>query len=127
MHFILESAYNTAMPRGVSWLHLLADALLILAGFWSAWQLRFGSGLIGAPLGVIEPRQWMTLALLSLPIWLLIFALHGLYYTRLKQAFAAEAGSLTHAVAEGLLASILITFFYRNLPDSRLALLLAVG
>jgi exopolysaccharide biosynthesis polyprenyl glycosylphosphotransferase len=69
----------------------------------------------------------MTLALLSLPVWLLIFALHGLYYTRLKQAFAAEVGSLTHAVAEGLLASILITFVYRNLPDSRLALLLAVA
>jgi exopolysaccharide biosynthesis polyprenyl glycosylphosphotransferase len=113
------------VPRGPSWLHLLADALLILAGFWSAWGIRFAW--LPAPLGRIEPAQWMTLALLSLPVWLLIFALHGLYYTRLKQAFAAEVGSLTHAVAEGLLASILITFVYRNLPDSRLALLLAVA
>ena len=113
------------MPKGPSWLHLLADALLILAGFWSAWTIRFG--LLAAPLGRIEPAQWMALALLSLPVWLLIFALHGLYYSRLKQAFAAEVGSLTHAVAEGLLASILITFVYRNLPDSRLALLLAVA
>lgn len=113
------------MPRGPSYVHLLADALLILAGFWSAWGIRFA--LLPAPLGRIEPAQWMALALLSLPAWLLIFALHGLYYTRLKQAFAAEVGSLTHAVAEGLLASILITFVYRNLPDSRLALLLAVA
>jgi exopolysaccharide biosynthesis polyprenyl glycosylphosphotransferase len=115
------------MPRSVSWLHLLGDSLFILAGFWSAWMLRFASGWLAAPLGVIDRGQWMMLALLSLPVWLLIFALHGLYYTRLKQAFAAEVGSLTHAVAEGLLATILITFLYRNLPDSRLALLLAVA
>jgi exopolysaccharide biosynthesis polyprenyl glycosylphosphotransferase len=119
--------YNGRMPRGVSWLHVLADALLIGAGFWSAWMLRFGSGLIPVELGVIAPGQWMTLGLLSLPVWLLIFALHGLYYARLKQAFASELGSLTHAVAEGLLATILITFIYRGLPDSRLALLLAVA
>ena len=106
---------------------MLADGALILGGFWSAWGLRFGTGWFAAPLGAITRTEWMVLALTSLPVWLLILALHGLYYTRLKQAFAAELGSLTHAVAEGLLATILITFVYRNLPDSRLALLLAVA
>ena len=88
------------MPRGPSWLHVLADTLAVLAGFALAWALRFGSGLLSAPLGAIPFAEWIALAALSLPVWLLIFALHGLYYTRLKQSFAAEAGSLAHAVAE---------------------------
>lgn len=115
------------MPRGVSWWHLLADAALILLGFWAAWGIRFGTGWLAAPLGAIPREQWMALALLSLPVWLLVFALHGLYYSRLKQSFAAEVGSLTHAVAEGLLATVLLTFALRELPDSRLALLIAVA
>jgi exopolysaccharide biosynthesis polyprenyl glycosylphosphotransferase len=115
------------VPKGPSWLHLLADSALILLGFWAAYALRFESGWIGAPLGVIARSDWMLLALCSLPLWLLILSLHGAYYTRLKQAFSSELSSLTHAVAEGFVATILLTFSLRNLPDSRLALLLAAA
>ena len=119
-------AYNTPMPRRASWLHVLGDAVMILAGFMAAHWLRFGSGWIDAPLGAIRLTDWLLLAGASLPLWLLIAALHGLYYTRLKQAFASELSSLTHAVAEGLLVTILLTFALRGLPDSRLALLFSV-
>jgi exopolysaccharide production protein ExoY len=115
------------MPRGVSWLHVLVDATLIVVAFVLAWTLRFASGAIPAPLGVIPFTQWLTLALLVLPLWILIAALHGLYYARLKQALSAEIGSMTHAAAEGLLATILLTFTIRGLPDSRLALLITVA
>jgi hypothetical protein len=67
------------------------------------------------------------LTVLSLPLWLLIAALHGLYYARLKQAFSAELSAVTHAVAEGLVATILLTFAVRGLPDSRLTLLFAIA
>ena len=113
------------MPRGVSWWHVLGDAASVFAAFYLAHLLRFG--LLPAPLGEISRLQWMQLAALSLPLWLLIGALHGLYYSRLKQAFAAELGGITHAAAEGLLATILLTFTLRGLPDSRLALLFAVA
>jgi lipopolysaccharide/colanic/teichoic acid biosynthesis glycosyltransferase len=113
------------MPRGVSWWHVLADAACIALAFLAAHALRFG--LFPAPLGVIPLWQWLTLALLCLPLWLFIAALHGLYYTRLKQAFAAELSSVTHAAAEGIVAAVLLTFAIRGLPDSRLALLLAAG
>lgn len=113
------------MPRGVSWWHVLGDCLAIALAFLLAYVLRFG--LLPAPLGVIPPAQWLYLTVLNLPLWLLIFALHGLYYTRLKQAFAAEIGSVTHAAAEGLLAAIVLTFGIRGLPDSRMALLIAVA
>lgn len=113
------------MPRGVSWWHLAGDALAIAAAFVLAHLLRFG--LLPAPLGVIPLADWLTLAAYTLPAWLLIGALHGLYYSRLKQAFAAELGALTHTAAEGLLAAILLTFAFRGLPDSRLALLLAIA
>jgi exopolysaccharide biosynthesis polyprenyl glycosylphosphotransferase len=115
------------MPRSVSWLHVLADAVLIVVAFVLAWILRFASGVIPAPLGVIPFVQWLTLALLVLPLWILIAALHGLYYARLKQALSAEIGSMTHAAAEGLLATILLTFTIRGLPDSRLALLITIA
>jgi exopolysaccharide biosynthesis polyprenyl glycosylphosphotransferase len=113
------------MPRGPQLQLLLLDALAILAGFWLAHLLRFESGLIAAPLGVIPLADWMLLGLASLPLWLLILSLHGLYYARLKQDFGSELASLTHSVAEGLVATILTTFALRELPDSRLALLLA--
>lgn len=113
------------MPRGISWWHVAGDAACVFAAFYIAHLLRFG--LLPAPLGLITRAQWMQLAAWSLPLWLLIAALHGLYYARLKQAFAAELGSVTHTAAEGLLATILLTFAFRGLPDSRLALLLAVA
>lgn len=115
------------MPRGVSWLHLVLDAALIVVAFILAWILRFASGIVPAPLGVIPFTHWLTLTLMVLPLWLLISSLHGLYYARLKQAASAEIGSLTHATAEGLLATILLTFALRGLPDSRLALLITVA
>jgi len=112
------------VPKRASWWHFVADAALVLLAFVAAHALRFASGWIPAPLGPIPFTDWLTLAAWSLPLWLLILALHGLYYARLKQAYAAELGSLTHALAEGLLATILATFAVRGLPDSRLALLL---
>jgi exopolysaccharide biosynthesis polyprenyl glycosylphosphotransferase len=115
------------MLRSASWWHAGADALAVLAAFGLAHFIRFESGLFGAPLGVIPLADWLKLAGLSLPLWLLIAALHGLYYSRLKQAASLELGSLTHAVAEGLLATILLTFIWRGLPDSRLALLLTIA
>ena len=114
------------MPRGPQLILLLVDALAILAGYWLAHFARFGSGWIAAPLGDIPQADWMRLAVYSLPLWLFIFSLHGLYYARLKQDFSAELASLTHSVAEGLVATIILTFTMRELPDSRLALLLAV-
>jgi exopolysaccharide biosynthesis polyprenyl glycosylphosphotransferase len=113
------------VPRGPSFTHLLADVLAICAAFWLAHLLRFGSGLIPSPLGVIAQGDWMRLAGYSVCVWLLILALHGLYYARLKQAFSAELTSLVHACAEGFAASIVLTFALRGLPDSRLALLIA--
>jgi exopolysaccharide biosynthesis polyprenyl glycosylphosphotransferase len=115
------------MLRSASWWHAGADALCVLAAFTLAHFIRFESGLLGAPLGAIPLVDWLTLGCLSLPLWLLIAALHGLYYSRLKQAPSLELGSLTHAVAEGLLATILLTFSWRGLPDSRLALLLTIA
>ncbi len=115
------------MPRGVSWWHVSADAGAVLLAFMLAYALRFASGLVDAPLGAIAPDSWLILALLNIPLWLFIAALHGLYYTRLKQSFTAELGSVTHTAAEGLLAAIVLTFTIRGLPDSRLALLFAVA
>lgn len=114
------------MPRGPQLALVLADALAILAGYWLAHFVRFGSGWIAAPLGDIAQADWMRLAIYSLPLWLLVLALHGLYYARLKQDFGSELASLTHSAAEGLVATIILTFSIRDLPDSRLALLLAV-
>ena len=81
------------MQRDTAWGLLLLDAAALLAAFLLAHWLRFGSGLLAAPLGVIPLRDWLLLALYCLPLWLLILALHGLYYTRLKQAFSAELGA----------------------------------
>ena len=111
----------------MSWWHVFADCAFLALAFLTAHALRFSSGWISAPLGRIPLSDWMLLAALTIPIWLLINALHGLYYARLKQAFSAELGALTHSVAEGLLATILLTFAVRGLPDSRLALLLTVA
>ena len=122
-----RSMVGPGVKTGVSWWHVLADAGLILLAFTTAHAVRFTSGWISAPLGQITLGDWMLLAAASLPVWLLVSALHGLYYSRLKQSFSAELGGLTHSVAEGFVATILLTFAFRGLPDSRLALLIAVA
>jgi exopolysaccharide biosynthesis polyprenyl glycosylphosphotransferase len=106
---------------------LLADCAAILLAFALAYWLRFDSGLLAAPLGRIPQQQWWLLAGISSAMWLLILAVHGVYYARLKQAFAAELGAVTSSLAQGFLATIVLTFALRGLPDSRLALLLAVA
>lgn len=103
-------------------LHLLLDALMLFFAFSLAYLLRFKSGL-PVPLGQVPYSAYFQLWLFSLPVWWIIFAYHGLYFARLQESFLNELSRLPSAVSISIVSTIVISFFVRGLPESRLTFL----
>lgn len=111
-------------PFPVSVPHLVIDVLLIVASFILAQVLRFGMHIFSAPSEHIPLGSYVVFALLSLPIWLAVFGLWGLYYSRLKAPFGGEVFTLISAIAVSFLGTLILSLASRAFPASRLALIL---
>ncbi len=99
--------------------------LLILAGF-SAYNLRFSEWtasvrpiIFNLPFGT----YFQSLVLISF-LWILIFALAGLYNIRSARKIAQEINKIFIACAAGLALIAIIIFFKRELFDSRFIVLM---
>ncbi len=108
-----------ASPILFSIAHLIVDALMLFLGFSLAYLIRFKSGL-PVPLGRVPYSSYLILWLISLPIWWLVFAYHGLYFSRLKDSFSSELSRLPSAVSLSIILTIIVSFAVRGLPESRL-------
>lgn len=99
---------------------LLADALLIIIGWISAYYTRFE---------LLTPPQWLPLStyLDYLPavtvIWTVVFWLSGLYSVDRAQRLPELIYSVTKAVFFGFTAVVASLFFYRAFSFSRLHVL----
>ena len=98
--------------------------MLILAG-WLAYQLRFES-FIRASLPVRfdlpAPEYLPTLLLVAL-VWLVLFALSGLYNLHHQLKFSQEIGRVFLGCTSGLALIVLLFFFNPNLFNSRFIVL----
>jgi exopolysaccharide biosynthesis polyprenyl glycosylphosphotransferase len=100
------------------------DALALLAAFTLAYFARFKTGF---PLLEIPPYSgafYSSLAFWSVPIWLVLFALFGLYNRRLLFNGSQEYTRVANACTIGLVAEVMFSFLDVHLQISRGWLLL---
>jgi len=98
--------------------------LLILAGL-SAYHLRFSdwwSQFRPIIFDLPFPEYFRSLIVISI-LWLIIFAISGLYNIRSARKLAQEANKIFLACATGLALIAIIIFFRRDLFDSRFIVL----
>ncbi len=99
-------------------------AMLILAGV-SAYYLRFADWTVSWRPVIFSlpfPEYFRSLILISV-LWILIFALSGLYQIRSARKLAQEIRRIIIACASGFALVSIIIFFQRDLFDSRFIVL----
>ena len=97
---------------------MLFDGVLVAACWLGAYGLRFHVGL-PTPLGVPEFQSYLSLLLLIVPLWFVLYRSFGLYSPRRSGSIYAESFQLLRANALGVLALVAITFFLRSYFYSR--------
>jgi exopolysaccharide biosynthesis polyprenyl glycosylphosphotransferase len=96
------------------------DTLALCAAFAVAYVTRFKAGL---PLVETPPHElsfYSSLAFWSIPVWLIVFAVYGLYTRDIQTDYARIANACT----AGLVVEVLFSFFDTSLSISRGWLLL---
>jgi exopolysaccharide biosynthesis polyprenyl glycosylphosphotransferase len=97
----------------LSLLLLPLDSLAVLSAFVLSYILRVK--LDGRPVAhPLSAIVFLKVALLALPIWVLVFALAGLYNTSLLHRRFTELGKILVAVSGGSMLLILLDFFLRE-------------
>jgi len=105
---------------------LVIDAVMIFLAAVFAWLIRFHTDLLGPPIVVdISLEQIVVTALVATPIFLLIFALTGLYNARTTRMASSELYKVFLAMSTGILVIIILIFLQRELFSSRFIVLAA--
>lgn len=119
------NAHSEAVP--ISWLHLIFEAAIFVSAFAVAHFLRFSAGFFPDPTEFIPLAKYLYFAALITPVWILLHLGHGLYFQKIQAPFSEEFGALVNAQTQGFLALIVIGFFERDFPSSRITLLLILA
>jgi Undecaprenyl-phosphate glucose phosphotransferase len=97
---------------------LLADVLLVVASWLSAYALRFHSGL-DAPRGVPPLEPYLVALGLIVPVWVWVFRSRGLYAPRRTDSTLSEIGSVLAGATTVVVLLVVATFFARSYFFSR--------
>lgn len=109
-----------------TFLLLPLDACLLFAAFVVAYQLRLIESISGQYDYILPFSDYFRFILLFLPIWLLIFALSGLYNIKAaKKGLMDEIPPIFLAVSTGIALIMIWSFLTRQLFYSRLVIIFA--
>lgn len=92
---------------------LVMDSFTVLFGLWLAYNFRISSGLLEY-YGHVDLAAYRTLSAASLPIWLTLFALAGLYRSDELLGGTEEYQHLFKACTAGIIAMVLLSFLWRD-------------
>jgi exopolysaccharide biosynthesis polyprenyl glycosylphosphotransferase len=110
------------------WLLTLAlvglDAAAVVAAFALAYGIRFKTGLPFLETPPYSGAFYATVAIWSVPVWLLLLAAFRLYDRRLLFMGVTEYARVANACTAGLVAEVMLSFLDVALPISRGWLLL---
>ncbi|MBU1660657.1 MAG: sugar transferase [Chloroflexi bacterium] len=107
---------------------LFTDALLIGLAFWLAYRIRFGTPLPFFQLEIIPaPVFYLWVALGVTLVWLLVFAISGLYYKENLLGGTKEYALVFRSITTGMLVVIVAGFLEPTFILARGWLLLAWG
>jgi exopolysaccharide biosynthesis polyprenyl glycosylphosphotransferase len=90
---------------------VIGDAFVLLIAFTLAYWLRFSVGLAVSTDIVPNPREYLVLSVLLIPVWLTIFGLFGLYDFNMLLGDITEYGRVFNAVTWGMMAVMVYGFF----------------
>lgn len=104
-----------------NFLALPVDILLIIISFALAYYIRSKAEIL-----YIEPfSEYLKFIIILLPIWIIIFAMEGLYNIRNPKRGIAEFYSVVLAVSAGIVVMVLWLFLERTTFFSRLVIIYA--
>ena len=94
----------------------VVDALVISGTLALAYLLRISSGLLAydAP---YDAGAYRALSLTSVPLWLILFAVFGLYRRDVLLGGIAEYRHVVEACTSGIIALIVLSFMWRSLAE----------
>lgn len=103
------------------------DFIMLVLAAWLAHRTRFLQVVedIRPVLYDISVISYLQTAALVAGIWILIFALYGLYNRKTTDSWFDEIGKIIAACSAGLVAVVLLVFLQRELFSSRFIILLA--
>lgn len=90
---------------------VVGDAFVLLIAFTIAYWLRFDIGLAVSREIVPNPQDYLILSVLLIPVWLVIFAVVGLYDFNALLGNITEYGRVFNAVTWGMMAVMVYGFF----------------
>ncbi|TSC96570.1 MAG: UDP-phosphate glucose phosphotransferase [Candidatus Berkelbacteria bacterium Licking1014_2] len=103
------------------------DAMLLLGAFLLAYQLRLIAAVSGEYSYILPFADYFKFTLLFLPIWLLIFAVAGLYNIKNPRGILDELPPIFLGVSTNIALVMIWSFLTRDLFFSRLVIIYAAA
>ena len=113
--------------RLLTWVLLALDSLCVLGSLVFAYALRISSGLVAYNGPQQNADVYRILAFVSVPVWLAVFAMIGLYKRDTLLGGVAEYQRVVKGCTVGIMAFIVLSFLWRDAEISRSWLLLSWG
>ena len=99
-------------------MHVILDAIIIIATYMLAWVLRFQTGFVGEAY-FLSFQEYMRVLIIIVPSYILLYAIFNLYKPKRVQGRRLEAWNVFLANAIGLMGAISILYLIREEHISR--------
>ncbi|KNZ43082.1 undecaprenyl-phosphate glucose phosphotransferase [Acetobacterium bakii] len=108
--------------RFFNFLLVLADVTVVTASLFVAWYIRFVSPLFDDGVRTMDLGAYMGLLFIIIPVYLVIFAIFGLYRPYRKQRFFKECQEIIFSNIVGIALIMAILFTGKSINFSRIML-----
>ena len=108
-------------------LHVLMDALIIVASYWIAWAIKFGSIFREGAFERIGFRAYVIVIIGIVPSFLILYAIFGLYTPKRMHGQKYEIFNIIKADTVGVLCVILLLYLAHKEHFSRSMLFIFYG
>ncbi|MGN0349743.1 MAG: undecaprenyl-phosphate glucose phosphotransferase [Roseburia sp.] len=95
-------------------LHVLIDALVIIASYVFAWWMKFASGIVESEGGVLSFEYYMRALILIVPLYLLLYYALNLYTPKRVQGRRLELSNIVMANTIGILLLFAVLFLLQS-------------
>ncbi|MCD8131346.1 MAG: undecaprenyl-phosphate glucose phosphotransferase [Lachnospiraceae bacterium] len=104
-------------------IHLLLDAVMIIAAYAASWFIKFGLGIGGMDEGgVLPPETYFSLLYSIVPVYLIIYYLFKMYTPKRTMRFRLELDTLFLANTVGIFVLLAILYLAKARDFSRIML-----
>ncbi|MGI6096137.1 MAG: undecaprenyl-phosphate glucose phosphotransferase, partial [Lachnospiraceae bacterium] len=100
-------------------LHVVIDAFVIAASFWTAWFIKFESSIFTNSVRTLSFGQYMRYLLVIVPGYLILYYAFNLYTAKRVQGRRLEAGNIIKANTIGLFLLVVGLYLIREIDFSR--------